>query len=57
VIFTSSVTDRVSAQRSAMDLLVRPTLALRYGRFHEGKADDELLGFPGSDAEQRSCVE
>jgi hypothetical protein len=34
-----------------LNLMILPTLALRYGRFHEGKADDELLGFPGSDAE------
>jgi Cu/Ag efflux pump CusA len=33
-----------------LNLLVLPTLALRYGRFHEVKEDDELLDFPGSGA-------
>jgi hypothetical protein len=40
-----------------LNVLVLATLALRYGRFHECKADDELLGLPGSYAEQCSAVE
>jgi CzcA family heavy metal efflux pump len=31
-----------------LNLLVLPTLALRYARFHEVTADDDLLGVPGS---------
>jgi Cu/Ag efflux pump CusA len=35
-----------------LNLLVLPTLALRFGRFHEVTADDELLGLPGGRAGQ-----
>jgi Cu/Ag efflux pump CusA len=40
-----------------LNLLILPTLALRYGRFRAAKADDERLGLPGSGAEQSSSVE
>lgn len=40
-----------------LNLLVLPTLALRYGRFHEVKADDDLVGLVGSGAEQNSSAE
>jgi Cu/Ag efflux pump CusA len=40
-----------------LNLLILPSLALRYGRFDAMKTDDELLGLPTSGAEQRSSAE
>jgi hypothetical protein len=40
-----------------LNLLVLPSLALRYGRFDAMNADDELAGLPTSGAEQGTSAE
>lgn len=40
-----------------LNLLILPSLALRYGRFDAMKADDDLLALPTSGAEQRSSAQ
>jgi Cu/Ag efflux pump CusA len=40
-----------------LNLLILPSLALRYGRFDVTKADEELPGLPGNGAKQRSSAE
>jgi Cu/Ag efflux pump CusA len=40
-----------------LNLLILPTLALRYGRFEAAKADDERWDLPGHGPEQNSSAE